>query len=79
MYYQNVYLLKCKHPGCEMKYCGMSTTTVRKRMYGRHNNLTAGTEPHLLHFTTVHQPSDMLIQIINIGENSKSIRKNGNQ
>ena len=75
-----VYLLRCKHPGCEMTYVGMSTTTVRKRMYGHRGNLLAGKEPHLLqhHFTKVHKPSDMIIQIIDVGENSKSTREKEN-
>ena len=72
-----VYVIKCKHTGCEKKYVGMSTTPVRKRMYGHRSNLVAGKEPHLLqhHFTKVHQPSDMIIQIIDVGENSKSTRE----
>ena len=54
-----IYLLYCNHPGCEMKYVGKSTKTIRQRMYGHMNNLTAGKEPHLIqwHFTKVHRPS----------------------
>ena len=75
-----IYFLKCKHAGCEMKYVGMSVNSVRKRMYGHRGNLVAGKEPHLMqyHFTKVHQPSDMSIQIIDIGENSKVLREKEN-
>ena len=68
-----IYLITCKHPGCLMKYTGKSTCTIRKRMYGHRNNLTAGKEPHLVqhHFTKVHQPSDMFILPIELVEDGK--------
>ena len=63
-----IYLLSCNHPGCKMEYVGKSITTIRKRMYGHRNNLTAGKEPHLLqwHFTKVHQPANMIIKPIEL-------------
>ena len=58
-----IYVITCKHPDCKVKYVRKSTCTVRKRMHGHRNSMTAGKEPHLLqhHFTKVHYPSDMYI------------------
>ena len=61
-----IYVITCIHPDCKVKYVGKSTSTVRKRMYGHRNSMAAGKEPHLLqrHFTKVHNPSDMYIEIV---------------
>lgn len=75
-----IYLLHCNHPGCEMKYVGKSTQTIRGRMYGHRSHLATGKEPHLLqwHFTKVHQPSNMIVKPIELitGSTDIDVREN---
>ena len=75
-----IYLIYCNHPGCEMKYVGKSTQTVRGRMYGHRSHISKGTEPHLLqwHFTKVHQPSNMIVKPIELINESTDIDEREN-
>ena len=59
-----IYLISCKHNGCQMKYVGFTTTPLNKRMSGHRANMVNGTEGIIMfkHFTKVHAVTDMIIK-----------------
>ena len=63
-----IYLISCKHPNCCVKYTGRTHHAICRRLSLHRANIVAGTEgPAMLHhFTKVHQPSDMIIKVIEI-------------
>lgn len=59
-----IYLISCKHPGCQMKYVGFTTTPLNKRLSGHRANIINKTEGVVIakHFTKVHNITDMIIK-----------------
>ena len=59
-----IYLISCKHEGCQMKYIGFTTTPLNKRLSGHRANIVNGTEgvAMLQHFTKIHNINDMIIK-----------------
>ena len=62
-----IYLISCKHVGCQMKYIGFTTTPLNKRLSGHRANIVNGTEGIVMlqHFTRVHSVTNMKIKPIN--------------
>ena len=59
-----IYLISCRHVGCQMKYVGFTTTPLNKRMSGHRANIVNGTEGVVIlkHFTRIHGITDMIIK-----------------
>ena len=59
-----VYMISCRHPECQMKYVGFTTTPLNKRLAGHRANIVNHTEGVIMfnHFTRVHGITDMIIK-----------------
>ena len=73
-----VYLIRCKHLGCEMQYVGQTTSSVAntRRISSHKSHLRAGTGCKILsdHFTNVHSISDMSITPIEVLKSSLDLK-----
>ena len=71
-----VYVIRCRHPNCEMQYVGQTTSSVAKRMSSHKSHIRAGTGCKVLsdHFTQVHQLSDMTITPIERLDNTLDLK-----
>ena len=67
-----VYLIRCKHLGCEMQYVGKTTSSVANRISSHKSHLRAGTDCRILsdHFTNVDSLSNMSITPIEVLKSS---------
>ena len=71
-----VYLIRCKHVGCEMQYVGQTNSSVANRISSHKSHLRAGTGCKILsdHFINVHSISDMSITPIEVLNSSLDLK-----
>ena len=72
-----VYLICCKHPGCEMQYVGQTICTVAKRMSSHKSSIRTSKGCKILseHFTQVHSLEDMSITLIELLDQSLNLKE----
>ena len=59
-----IYLISCRHVGCQMKYIGFTTTPLNKRLSGHRVNIFNGTNGTVMlqQFATIHHITDIIIK-----------------
>ena len=61
-----IYVIKCRHPGCQYQYVGHTVNTISQRMSSHRSSIVKGAGCKVLkdHFTRVHSVKDMCIMPI---------------
>ena len=72
-----IYLIRCKHPGCELQYVGQTINTVAKRISSHKSAIlhNSGCKVLSSHFKQVHSIEDMSITPIEILDRTLNLKE----
>ena len=72
-----IYLIRCKHPGCQMQYVGQTINSVAKRISSHKSSIRHDTGCKILsaHFNEVHSIEDMSITPIEQLDKTLSLKE----